>query len=74
MIKTFLSCKRSLLIGTVALVLIMPTISSSAEDSQRRWDNQWRLGGHLLREIVSSGSITRRPGPPFTILDLLRTV
>ena len=48
MIKTFSSCKRALGIATVALFLIIPTISSKAEDSQWRSDNQWSLGGQNL--------------------------
>ena len=48
MIKTFSSCKRALGIATVALLFVMPTISSSAEENQWRSDNQWKLGGQNL--------------------------
>ncbi|MEH2379770.1 MAG: PQQ-binding-like beta-propeller repeat protein [Nostoc sp.] len=47
-IKTYSSCKQALGIVTVALVFIMPTISSSAKESPCRSDNQWRLGGQNL--------------------------
>lgn len=53
-IKTFSSYKRALGIATVALVFIMPTISSSAEESQWRSDNQWRLGGQNLNNTRST--------------------
>ncbi|MEH1912056.1 MAG: PQQ-binding-like beta-propeller repeat protein [Nostoc sp.] len=47
-IKTYSSCKQALGIVTLALVFIMPTISSSAKESPCRSDNQWRLGGQNL--------------------------
>lgn len=47
-IKTYSSYKQALGIVTVALVLIMPTISSSAKESHSQSDNQWSLGGQNL--------------------------
>ncbi|MBG1264596.1 PQQ-binding-like beta-propeller repeat protein [Nostoc commune] len=48
MTRNYLFSKRAVGIVTMALIFIMPTIVSRANESQWNWDGQWKLGGHNL--------------------------